>query len=262
MREYGVSDYYASRLEKIGFDFYKLLTYLPFRLETISPNIYSQADMYFVNSKILNVINKGKYDLVTVMYKNNEINIFDFAKKTKFINNFENKVYQFLFTKSNTYYTLQEINPKESDVVNHFELGKLGDKIYYRTIYPQISFQIRTKQISKIHSNIKDQFYKLNLKGLIPNSPYLDQIIDLRQLHKPNSIEEYNMTLKKWNMFQGFLNLVFLNSLSQTTPTQETLLTEYPSNFITDFENNHNLELSDSQKIAINTILNNITYKK
>jgi RecG-like helicase len=262
MTEYGISDYYATRLSKVGFDFYKFLTYLPFRLEVISPDLHKPADLYFITGKIIRNLDKGKYMVYTVKTVNGEIGVFDFAKKLRYMKDFDdNQEYQILITNSKDYISLVDIVRKSYQTSSSFELGKLENKVYYRPIYSLINFQIRSKQINNIHKDIKSDFYKLNLKGLVPPNSIVPEIMDMEMIHKPTSLEEYRAGIKNWNNFNAFLNIVFLNHLDDIKPNHDTVLNPYPKNFVDDFQKSIDIKLSPSQLKAIDEILTHITFK-
>jgi RecG-like helicase len=263
MTEYGISDYYSSRLTKMGFDFYQFITYLPFRLEVISPNLNEKADTYFITGRISKVLEKGKYNLVTFITNSGEISLFDFSKKTKYLKDltFSNQ-YQAIMTMNNEYYNLVDLSPLKAILGDVYELGKLKQIKYYKPVYTLINYQIRSKQINNIHQNIKPQFYLLNLIGLVPENSLIPQIINLEPIHKPKSLNEYNQALTNWHNFNAFLNLVFINHLDDYKPNKDTLINPYPERFVEEFEQKINIHLSPSQKIAIEAILDKITYKK
>jgi hypothetical protein len=261
MTEYGISDYYATRLTKQGFDFYKFLTYLPFRLEVICPDLSKKADLYFITGKIIRNLDKGKYMVYTVKTVDGEIGIFDFAKKLRYMKDFDDsKEYQILLTISKDYITMVDIVLKSHKTSPSFELGKLEDKVYYRPIYSLINFQIRSKQINNIHKDIKSDFYKLNLKGLVPANSIVPEIINMEYIHKPRSLLEYQEGIRNWNNFNAFLNIVFLNHLDDVKPNLDTVINPKPENFVQDFQKTINITLSESQLKAIEIILDHITY--
>ena len=261
MTEYGISDYYATRLKKLGFDFYKFLTYIPFRLEVISPELHKPADMYFVSGRITKSLDKGRFMVLTVSTDSGDVSVFDFAKKMKFMKDFDsNQEYQILLTNTKDYLTLTDIAKKDQYTSASFELGRLEDKIYYRPIYSLINFQIRSKQINNIHKNIKREFYKLNLKGLVPDNILVPEIMNMELIHKPRSKEEYNEGIKNWNNFNAFLNIVFLTHLDDAKPNNDTVINKLDPNFVDDFQTKIGVNLSPSQLTAIDNILKNITY--
>jgi hypothetical protein len=261
MTEYGISDYYATRLTKQGFDFYKFLTYLPFRLEVISPELHKPADLYFITGKIIRTLDKGKFMVLTVKTISGEISVFDFAKKLRYMKDYDDsREYQILLTNSKDYITLTDIAPKSYKNSSSFELGKLDNRVYYRPIYSLINFQIRSKQINNIHKDIKPEFYRLNLKGLVPALSIIPEIMNMESIHKPTSLEDYNQGIKNWNNMNAFLNLVFLTHLDDVKPNENTVINPNPKNFVNDFQEAVGVNLSPSQLTAINEILSHITY--
>lgn len=262
MTEYGISDYYATRLAKLGFDFYKFLTYLPFRLEVISPELHKPADMYFVTGKITKTLDKGKFMVLTIATNTGDVSVFDFAKKLKFMKDFDtHSEYQILLTNTKDYLTLNDIAIKNHSYSSSFELGRLENKIYYRPIYSLINFQIRSKQINNIHKNIKSEFYRLNLTDLVPPNILVPTIMNMELIHKPKSKEEYYEGIKNWNNFNAFLNLVFLTHLDDAKPNHDTVINQLDPKFVNNFQTKIGVNLSPSQLSAIDSILKNITYK-
>lgn len=253
--------YYEARLAKLGMNLYKFITYLPFRLEVISPNLYVKADLYHLEGRITNIIDKGKFLNCNILTKTGEVNFFDFGKKISYLRNFNNsRSYQITITKSNDYYNLVEIEPKSNITSNEFILGSLEPKEYFRPVYTLLTHQLRSKQINKIHSYLKPSSYLLNLEGLIPKNKLIPQVLDLRPLHKPYSKHEFDSTMKDWTNFQTWLNLVFLDSLETIEPNYDTLITPHYEGLLGDFKKATNIDLSKTQVETINSILNQITY--
>ena len=256
-----IGSYYAPRLEKLGFDLYKLITYIPFRLETISPFLNEEASSYFISGTIGAILNKGKHSTVEIITKHNKtVILYDFAKKTTYFKSIHGTQYQILFIKNNNYLTIVDIAQKSGIESETFELGKLSNKIYYRPVYSQLNYQIRSKQINKIITSLPSHLFKLNLIGLVPENNLIPQLLDLENIHKPTSLESFNQGINSWNNFQAYLNLVFLSNLNQTIITKETLITKLDKTLIDEYQEKLNIKLSNSQTLAINKILSNITY--
>ncbi len=259
-----IGTYYSSRLEKMGFDLYKLITYLPFRLEVISPDIKSENGLIFLTGQVKTITNKGKFQVIefkdsSLLYP---VTIYDFGKKLSYLKSFNNnKQYQVLLTKSTSYYNLQEIS-EFSTPSDDFELGRLKRQNYYRPVYIQLNYTIRTKQLNKIFNLIPREAMILNLKGLIPDNNVIPQLLDMNLIHRPKNVEEFNNGIRNWNNFQAFLNMVFLNKLNQYERKTGAYLPSYPDNFIDEFQKNLNISLSTSQLTAIENILSNITVKE
>lgn len=254
-----LKEYYQQKLTKLGYDLYKVITYLPFRLDTISPNLHTKADLYFVTGRITKEEQKAKFTTISVMTKTGIVNFFDFGKKITYLKD-KNINYQFLLKTSNDYLSLVEVSILGKTQSDYFALGNLKEKIYYRAIYNSLSYQIRSKQINLFHQELIDNTYLLNLKGLVPDSMLGSHILDLKPLHKPTNIEEYNKTLRDWNNFQSFLHLCFLNNLDQNKTIEQALATQYPEEMLERFESRIGYNLSISQRQAIDQILKNITY--
>jgi RecG-like helicase len=259
-----IGTYYSSRLEKLGYDLYKLLTYLPFRLEVISPNLKSEEGLIFLTGTVSNIVNKGKFQ--TFEFKDHNllypVNVYDFGKKLTYLKNFNpTSQYQILITKSTTYYNLQEIATLTT-LSDNYELGSLKRKDYYKPVYTQLAFNLRSKQLNKIYASLPSQAMILDLNGLVPVNELIPLQLDMSRIHKPRSIEEYNDGLRDWNNFQAFLNLVFLNNLNIYEKKSGAILNKYPIGFVDEFQKNLNINLSSSQTTAIEEILNNITVKE
>jgi RecG-like helicase len=258
-----IGNYYSSRLEKLGFDLYKLLTYLPFRLEVISPNIKSESGTIFLTGKISNIASKGKFQTFDFVDPNllYPVTVYDFGKKLAYIKNLNpNNQYQILIIKSTTYYNLQEIAPL-STLSDDYELGSLKRQDYYKPVYTQLSFNLRTKQLNKIYNSIPSHLMILDLTDLVPENSLIPLKLDMAMIHKPKSISQFNEGLRIWNNFQAFLNLVFLNNLNKYEKKSGALLNQYPIGFVDEFQKNLDINLSSSQLTAIEEILSNITVK-
>jgi RecG-like helicase len=255
--------YYQPRLNKLGFDLYRFITYLPFRLEIISPVLSCKAELYHLTGQIIDVQSRGKFLHCTIKTSNSIVSFFDFGKKINYLNNFnQQNQYQLLLTRSNDYYSLTDIVIYSNKTQNTYHLGHLNPNLtYYRPVYTLLSYQLRSKQINQIHASLAASSYLLNLEGLIPNNNLIPQVLNLRPIHKPQSQVEFDTTLQQWKNLQTFLNLVFLDSLETITPRQDTLITEYPTGLIEQFQQDMNLTLSSSQLTTIDNILSQITYK-
>jgi hypothetical protein len=253
--------YYEQRLTKIGMNLYKFITYMPFRLEVISPNLYNKADLYHLEGKITNIIDKGKFLNCNIMTRTGEVNFFDFGKKLNYLRGFDiNTTYQITLTKSNDYYNLVEIEKKSNSTSKEFILGSLESKDYFRPVYTLLTHQLRSKQLNKIHSYLKPSNYLLNIEGLMPANELVPQILDLRPIHKPHSLEEFNSTMREWTNFQTWLNLVFLDALETIEPNFDTLITPKYVGLLEEFKSATGITLSDSQEKTITNILKQITY--
>ncbi|MGL4757961.1 MAG: hypothetical protein ACRCXZ_01385 [Patescibacteria group bacterium] len=256
-----VGSYYQPRLEKLGFDLYKLITYLPFRLEVISPFFDKEANSFFVTGVLIDINDKGKFSVLTIQTrKGNQMSFYDFGKKSLYQKLRLQSTYQVLFTKKDNYNSVQEIAIFEGLTTPQYELGKLENKIYYRPVYNLINYQIRSKQINKIISNLPSSIFRLNLEGLVPPNQLIPQILDLEPIHKPDSLENYNQAVRNWNNFQAFLNLVFLQNMNIEIVDENTKINPMTKGIIDEYENKLNIELSKSQKSVIKNILKNITF--
>jgi RecG-like helicase len=85
-------------------------------------------------------------------------------------------------------------------------------------------------------------------------------VINLEKAHKPTNYQDYKNTLDHWISFQVYLKIATNRFLSQQTQEQFGLASKLDLNFLKSMSQALPFTLSDSQKLAIWQLLQDLQY--
>jgi hypothetical protein len=274
-----IPSYYQTRLSKMGFDLYKLLTYFPEKLQIISSDLSTKADYYCLKGEVQIIEQNPKFTKFYLLIGGQEgsgdrIRVYDFGKKLKYLrpalilnengrSSTRQTIEISIKQSGGDYYTLEEL--KYYDHTNPSS-SKANTRTSFLPKYTNLSFQVRSKQINSIHFWLDKSQYLLNLEGLVPKSLGIPMTLDMAKIHRPSSMEEYKQTLYEWHKLQAFLDIAIVNyqetqkdgALGEGNRLAKIKNPELILSILSDFESSHGINLSNSQRSTIEGVFQNL----
>ncbi len=257
-----------TRLEGAGLNsLYSLITYFPFRLQTITPFTNSSQDTnlhYLITASILNIEfrNSGKgYFLLSLMSENGQ-RIEGYL--------FQNQPYIKAELKLGlTFQWLVQISAKGFlNIVkwssfkgyqqnSFYVLGKAELKNWMVPVYQKIGV-LTSAKINLSHQKLQEKDYTLNLQGLVPENPFFSLNLNLLQIHKPSSAENYYKTKQQWIAFKLFLKMATYKQIKLGNEVLMAKKSNMKLDTLKQMSASIPFQLTNSQKTTIWDILNKL----
>ncbi len=270
----GLSQSQIQKLSQAGIKTqYELITNLPFGVEVILPFGYSEGQYisqnleisFFLTAQLIQFENKKNnfknYLLFQVKTKDGQMmNIFYFGQVSYVIKDLVvGQIYQFLLKKKGDdgklWSSSKFVILNQHSSSNEFILGKAVDKVYFVPKYSKMGI-LQSPFFRQVHTQLQDSQYLIPLQDLVPSNSLVPMTIDLKMIHKPQSIDEFKLGLEIWQCFMAFLRLNLIKFLEQQQESKLVNKSEIDLIFLKKMVEELEYELSDSQKKATWEILN------
>ena len=245
---------------------YDFISYLPFDLKSILPlqngNLNSQ-DWFLLEGQILAFEHRqGKSPFFTINFQtsyNFHLKIYWFVRG-KWAFNFlkVGEFYQLIVNFQEPFYNLIKISEKKSSLnLDSFEIGRAEMKPYILPKYSKLGSLV-SNDLQRLHQKIPKQYYQLNLTGLLPNNSIIPSVLDLSRIHKPKNQVDFYKGQQDWIALQTFLKLFLLKTINFEKGQEFGFKTRFSVDFLKKLSHNLDFNLSNSQKLVIWDILQEI----
>jgi len=206
-----------TRLDEAGLEnLYSLITYFPFRLQTILPYSKFSKDsscQYLFTGTVTNIefrkTGKGYFLINLIGEMGERIQGYLFQSNSYIWSELKNGLrFQWILqaTSKGFLNILKWSAFKGVQSNSYFILGSASAKSWLVPVYTKIG-QLTSGKINAIHQKINSSDYILNLEGLIPDNKYFSSFLDLSQIHRPSSQENYTKASHQWIAFKLFLRM-------------------------------------------------------
>lgn len=169
--------------------------------------------------------------------------------------------YQLLLTYRNGFWNILRFAPRQAtQQVSTFILGKANpDDVYFLPKYGKIG-NLKNSQFLTLHQKLDPKDYILDLVGLVPENSLIPQILNLHTIHHPPSLAKFLETKQMWLSLQFFLRLTLMKYMDISSQSHKSVAGELSVSFLQHLTRELPFELSISQKKAIWSILQDITF--
>jgi RecG-like helicase len=206
-----------TRLNEAGMEnLYSLITYFPFRLQTILPyNKFSKDSscQYLFTGTLVNIefrkVGKGYFLIDLIGEMGERVQGYLFQSNSYIWAELKTGLkFQWIFQISTKGFLniLKWSAFKGVQSSSYFTLGSASAIPWLVPVYSKIG-QLTSAKINSIHQKISPADYILNLEGLIPENKYFSSHLDLSQIHKPSSQESFTIASHQWIAFKLFLRM-------------------------------------------------------
>jgi ATP-dependent DNA helicase RecG len=253
------------KLSKAGItNLYQLLTYFPYKLDFISPFHNSEKlinQKYILNGYIsrYEMVSRGvKFFKIDITGADNlQLYLFNSAPYIiKMLN--QNCEFQFIIANKNGFWTIEKFAEKRNISDSSFILGKASLKDHILPKYTRI-LSLTDTTLGAIHQRLKPSDYVLNLLGLVPPANgYIGEQINLTNIHHPTTKEKFYDTKKQFTALQVFIRIALLKKISTNAKNKLGLPSKLDSEYLKKITKQLPYTLSNSQKIAIWDILQDL----
>lgn len=241
---------------------YQLVTYFPFRVETIHPmtSIIEDNQLYICEG-IIQSIHQKSHSSPLVIEINVDARVImlyyfgrgEFVRKSLHIGH----MYQFLCIKKNSFLNVRRFSQKREPLLDEsFVLGRSQIKHIIQPVYER-SKQLSNTLLQQIHRKIPRSGYILDVTGLLPHE-LLGDNIDLFFIHHPQSVSSWFSAKQKWNTMHVFLNTMLIRYIQKENNTKKGIISTLDISTLRSITKTLPYSLSNSQKLAIWEILQDI----
>jgi RecG-like helicase len=171
------------------------------------------------------------------------------------------EIYQLLLVYQNNFWNLEKYSLYKTTTSTNQQLvlGSSVIKDYVAVYYSQLG-GLNSNFFKLVHNKLLSHDYILNLTGLVLPNDIFPVVINLEKAHKPTNYQDYKNTLDHWISFQVYLKIATNRFLSQQTQEQFGLASKLDLNFLKSMSQALPFTLSDSQKLAIWQLLQDLQY--
>jgi RecG-like helicase len=255
----------AAKLQQAGIaTMYDFVTYLPASLSKIQPlqSFWAAEGQFLWQAKLLNfTIRKGRQPFLVLETEGKfKLQAYFFGMAQYTLGQLKTgQDYQFMVTHKNKFWTIQRFAPLKADelISHHFILGRAEQKEYLLPKYSTLN-GLPSSYIIQLHRRLLPADYHLNLRGLVPSSDLIPEKIDLSKLHRPSDFESYLQTQSSWVALRVYLKLSLMRYLDSLNRQSFAPGTRLDVDFLKQITSRLPFELSQSQKLAIWEILNEL----
>jgi RecG-like helicase len=255
---------------------YSLLIFLPSSLENLEPfdnfsasfgEEQSAKTKYILQSKLIALVkNTGKtgqpYLYLSFQKNNQVVNCYYFASSPYAVKSLTiGSEFQIIISNSNGLWSVEKIAEYKGFTEYTFKLGQAEIARHLLPKYPKTGF-LQSPFFAQIYLQIPRPFFKLNLVGLVPGNAIIPSEIDFWNIHHPSSAIKYHQTLQQWIGLKVFLKLSLMKYIDVNKEKKFAKASNIDINFLKNISSNLPFELSNSQKTAIWSILDEVNIKK
>jgi RecG-like helicase len=255
---------------------YSLLIFLPSSLENLEPfenfaTSFGEEQVtktkYLLQSKLTALIrNTGKtgqpYFYLSFQKNNQVVNCYYFASSPYAAKSLTiGSEFQLIMTNSNGLWSIEKITEYKGYTEPTFKLGQAEITKHLLPKYPKTGF-LQSPFFAQVYLQIPRPFFKLNLAGLVPENPIIPSEIDFWNIHHPSSVTKYHQTMQQWIGLKVFLKLSLMKYIDANKEKKFAKASNIDIDFLKNLSSNLPFDLSNSQKTAIWSILDEVNIKE
>ncbi len=246
---------------------YDIITYLPFRLQKIEPfsNFNTNSETtYLYTGKLTNISHRKSSRPFLVLDFTGSTNLtaylFSIAKFTMATLKVGQE-YQLLVTQKDNLWSIKRYSPYVENKIKHdsFTLGKAQQSDYLVPVYKKIG-EMKHADFNKLHKILPENSYNLNLEGILPKNSILPTTINIKSIHKPSSLKDFNNGLSQWISLKAFLKICTISYKEYINNNKQAKISKFDREYLNNLTKTLNYKLSTTQISTIKDLVGEITY--